>query len=633
MTGARPVTGATERSGADELDRLRREVERLRERVASLQESRDHQAARAAQLESRLEQAEARVRRIVTHRWWRLGVAIREALLRPWLLPLLPFRLLAILFGRASAAPPPTLTTRRRPARVAATAAWPAEARRARPLRDLRVAALVDDRTAACLAPDCDLLRIRPDRWREDLSERPPDLVLLTGFEGGREVLPDRAPVGPAGGARAAEVAALLDWCRARDVPSVLWTSAELSSFEGLRWAVGRVDRIFVRGEAVASHAAAEPLPAAAQPLLHNPVTLAEPREPSPLYAGGYDHAWPLGRRRSLETLLDAARPFGLAIYDPHASSAEASLLFPERFRDHVRGHVPYPAMGRVHKRHAVAISVPAAADSPASLPRSLFEALACGTPVLGAEGGGSAELFGDAVPTAATVEEARAVLERLLGDEAYRRALARRGLRAVLSGHTYADRLAVIARAVGLQVGVDAERALAALLLVDGPDAHDALERLGAQTRPPAEVVVGATGAAPSDRLLDALRDRTGAEVRVVDLSAREDGADAHRTLAALARAPWVALVDWARLADPSLLEELAGCTRFARADVIGVAGPEDGEGHRYARSVPPLAVLARREVVAERGWPPAATAELVMRDWFREGVRFYRAGPAGEG
>jgi hypothetical protein len=73
----------------------------------------------------------------------------------------------------------------------------------------------------------------------------------------------------------------------------------------------------------------------------------------------------------------------------------------------------------------------------------------------------------------------------------------------------------------------------------------------------------------------------------------------------------PWVVpLSDEAGIGG---IVDLLLAQRFARADVLSV-----GEAFMFTDAVDPACAVARREIVAARGWPPSP-------QWAREGVRLF--------
>jgi Glycosyl transferases group 1 len=483
-------------------------------------------------------------------------------------------------------------------------------------LEELRVAAILDEETEACLAPECDLdCGFGAGDWRERLEAQPPHLLLVEsawmGNGGGWTGALAPHPGSPQAGLPA--LRELIAWCRERGIPSAFWATRDPLGFDRFAAAAALFDHVFtvdadyipayrqLPGIAAGTVGA---LPLGAQPRLHNPVAGATgERLAEPAFLGPYEHGWPGEQRRKLDLLLDAAQPLGLVVYE----------------------RLPYAQTADAYKHHAVFLSANPAAASPTALPRQVFELLACETAVLSTSGGGLAEILGDLVPVAGTREEATEQLERLLGDEGERRRLTERGRRHVLAAHTYRDRLAELVTAVGFDVPAGAGEETAVLLVAgEGEELGEAVDSLLGQSLAPNEVLLGLAGAASADRELDRLVERfPGARIRRLPQDGGAARSERLRELARLAAAPWVVPVAPALRYGPHHLRDLVACTRFADAQVIGFGGAATGGGpHRYTDAVPPYAALAARELVASRGWPPD---EAAMRRWCAAGIRIY--------
>lgn len=543
----------------------------------------------------------------------------------------------------AAPAPPPAVTAAPRlvpaaPAGVppvdAARQRWLAEAR-STGLRDLRVAGILDEMSRACFAPECVLdTNFTMDDWRAKLDANPPHLLLVesawTGNNGGWQY--GVASYEHPRYAGLPFLRELLAWCREREIPTVFWNKEDPVHFERFREAAALFDHIFttdagripayydLRGEHVKSVAA---LPFAAQPRLHNPISLVDERRREPVFAGTYYRNRHVDRRASLEMILDAARPAGLVIYDRTFGTTSDEYGFPERFAPHIRGRLPYDEVVDTYKRHRVFLNVNSVADSPTMFSRRVFELLACGTAVLSTESVGMTAMLGDLVPVATTPEQASAHLERLLGDDAHWAALTARGRQLVLGEHTYRERLADIARTAGFDLSLTSGEEVAAIALVDrDEDLAPLADALLAQSTAPEEILLGLTDETVGRADRARLEDRFGvARVRVIAQDG-EAASDARlRELAVLSAAPWIAPLHRGTEYDEHHLRDLAGCTRFADADVIGRAdGPRSA--HRYGSGSAPFASLAARDVIAARGWP-SDPADLAR--WFGQGVRFY--------
>lgn len=509
---------------------------------------------------------------------------------------------------------------------------------RTAPLRELKVAAILDEMSQACFGPECRLdTGFGANDWEERLSASPPHMLLVesawSGNGGGWQYCV--ASYQHPRYAGLPFLRELLAWCGERGIPTVFWNKEDPVHFDRFKEAAALFDHVFTsdanRIEAYAALDGAhcktvEALPFAAQPRLHNPIPVTEERLREPVFAGTYYRDRHADRRRSLEAILDAGRPHGLVIYDRTHGSTSDAYGFPERFAPHIRGRLSYDEIVTEYKRHLVFLNVNSVADSPTMFSRRVFELLACGTAVLSTPSVGMQETFGDLVPVAETEEEASAALQRLLDDHEYRDGLTRRAQRLVLSEHTYRDRLAQIAKAAGFAISDnDGERTAALAIARNREELNRVCDAVLRQTRLPDEVLVGCDDGASLDGGVERVRERLpDGRVRVVRQQPHDSPPQRLRELASLATTEWVAPLRPEARYGPDHLKGLLACTRFADAQVVGAGGLERTMG--YVAAVSPDAAVAARDLVARRGWPQDVDE---MRRWFAEGTRIYAADP----
>jgi hypothetical protein len=515
-------------------------------------------------------------------------------------------------------------------------------------VRQLRVAGILDEMSAACFGPDCELLRIESDGWAEALDTHEPHLLLVEsawqGNNGSWQYMvasythPDYIGL--------PNLRALIAACRERDIPTVFWNKEDPVHFERFKEAAALFDYVFTSdANCIDRYAALEregtgPIAAlqfAAQPKIHNPIGAPVERNPSPVFAGAYYRDRHIDRQKSLQMLLDAAMPFGLQIYDRRFGHEDKAFGFPERFADRVKGALPYDEMVEAYKSHRTFLNVNSVHDSPTMFSRRVFELLACGTSVVSTESVGVEQTLGDVVSMVETPNEATQALTKLQDDE-YWRELSQRGRRKVIGEHTYRHRLAEVADALGFSVTAYPGEEVAALALVDDVEQarrfRAVVASISAQATRPAELLIGSHTSVVGD-LQELQTDGTEIRVRVVQQDPGATRSQRYRELAALAASPWLAILHPAHTYGEHHLTDLVLTTRFADADVIGNASFETTEGaggidrnleNRFVDSVHPHSVLVKRELVAKRGWPDdAGGAGGSLSDWARHGVRIY--------
>jgi hypothetical protein len=657
----RAELAAAERALRDteiERDRLKRQAEQL----GVVVQERDKFAGRAARLEIAVAGERERNQRLRfqrdryrhqaaslrVRRWWRLGAAIADARRHPAKLLLLPVTLLRILTGPAVApgVPEPippgeakgettdtskaqlqSPTETRPTARLEARYLLPP---RARSVTELKIAAVVDTFTEESLTPDCDLLTFRPDTWRAALElERPNLLFVESAWQGN-------------GGAWQYQVGSysystsvglphlteLVTWCREHDVPTVFWNKEDPVHFDKFKEAARLFDVVLTTdadripayealGGAARINAA---LPFAAQPVLHHPTHELHERDPRPVFGGTYYKNRHPERREQMERLLDAARPFDLLIYDRTHGQDNDSVGFPERFRPHIHGGIPYSEMVRIYREHRLFLNTNSVVASPTMFSRRIFELLACGTPVVSTPSLGVEQMFGDIVPIVETAEAADAAMREILTDDAawQRRSLA--GMRAVLGEHTYQHRLARIASFAGFRgLMAYAERQATVLILDDETDrAHGLCVELAA-TSAGLRVVVGTPDP-----------DRFG-ELPVVAMrqDAAADAPTRWRELADRIETPFVVMAD--PLVAPEGLTDLVRALPLTTAAAVGYRF--DGPAWRHVDDVLTSPIALQRSFVAEHGWDTTPEAGVACSQRLADaGIRPYSLGdPAG--
>jgi hypothetical protein len=420
---------------------------------------------------------------------------------------------------------------------------------------------------------------------------------------------------------------ALVEDCRARDIPTVFWNKEDPFHFDRFSEAASLFDQVFTTdadsAERYYSEVGAQSvdvLPFAAQARIHNPAPAVADRSRSPCFAGAWYRDRHQERQRSLEVLLDAARPFGLVIYDRTLGSGDPAFGFPQRFQPHVVGRLSYERVIDAYKSHHLFLNANSVVASPTMCSRRVFELLACDTAVLSTPSNAVAALFGGLVAIADEPDSATASLQQLLEDDDHRTRVTRAARREVFARHTYRHRLAVLARAVGHTV--EPGPRLAAVALVDSQEGAARLATaLAAQRTAPSEVVVGVI---------------PGVEFEVVGLLdfvqvVQQNGDDREQRLLALARVvttPWIAILDPAADYSEDHLSDLATAAIFVDADVIGALpnGPGQTIEHQFVRGVHPFSALASRDLLLERGWPvDVSNAWDRFADWARDGTRFY--------
>lgn len=495
----------------------------------------------------------------------------------------------------------------------------------------LVIGGILDEFTAACFRPECDLVTFRPDNWRSVLEATRVDLLFVESAWHGNggswqyKIASFKKPMGE-------EVVDVVRYCKERGIPTVFWNKEDPSHFDRFIHRAGLFDFVFTTDadmvpqyRAVVKHDRVFALPFAAQPRIHHPI-LEKERAHNVCFAGAYyafDHD---ERRADIEHLLRPALAFGLHIYDRQHGVVGANAKayqFPDIYQPAIQGRLEYDDMVKAYKWYRVFLNVNSVKRSPTMFSRRVFELLASGTPVVSAYARGIEEMFGRGlVLMAGSEQETRAHLEKLLGDDRYWAEISVRGIRAVLSRHTYAHRLAELCARVGLRsAGVPLPRIEAFARVASGPEAAQVVKSVARQAYRPFRLTLLVRKTVPKSKLDTLLAALPNVEVRFLT-----DTAGDLARLADTATGDLLWLVNPADFYGAHFLQDAALATLYSDAEVFGKqthfavrgdrARPElkrPGGEFRFVSDVAPGSLLARRGRLAPEQWTALAAGRPV--------------------
>jgi len=556
----------------------RRREETLRAEIAAVSASRDAASADAekawAAAEAAHERAQAAERKVKDLRasvTYRTGRAVRDALSSPRAFLRLPVTLWRLRRERRAAKPVPTAAgptvvgvhaqvpasrapeVAGRPATAAVTQPGPASVRRP------RIAAIVDEFTGLSLAPDCDLIHLTPQGWREALQEARPDLLFVEsawrGYQGSWHNTVPRLPD---------ELRQIIRWCRDRGIPTAFWNKEDPVHYTTFLTTAREFDHVFTtdldcvpRYKAALGHDRVYLLPFAAQPRLYNPIEEA-PRKDAFCFAGAYYRRYP-ERTRDLDEFLEHLPTFRpIEIFDRNFGGADENYMFPEQYQSFIVGTLPPEKVAEAYRRYRFGLNLNSVKQSQSMFARRVFELLASNTITVSNFSRGVRVMFGDLVVCTDSGPEAVRRLRDLDEDPARLDKVRLAALRSVMSQHTYADRLSyVLAKATGAA----APDPLPGVLVIGRAAGVEEAKRIeeavarqeGVRTRLLLVVDDGVEGVPAAVRSIAA---SAAADVRVCDVAQDDE---------------LVALVHPDDYYGPRYLHDLALATRYAEADVFG--------------------------------------------------------------
>ncbi|WP_392398865.1 glycosyltransferase [Corynebacterium lehmanniae] len=403
-------------------------------------------------------------------------------------------RALSRLAAKANTAPRVTRAERRKSSRDTS-------------LKDLRVAAILDEFSYRSFAPECQLTALTPESWKQQFHELSPDLFFCESAWAGHDsdLRPWRGKI------YASEkfshenrqvLLEILEHCKREGIPTVFWNKEDPSHFDDKAHnfvdTALKFDHIFTtdsdcvhRYKEEFGHPSVHTLQFAAQPKLFNPIEFAE-RTDDVVFAGGW---YENHRQRSedMERIFDSVVHAGreLKIYDRYFYFRDDDThIYPARFARYIHPPVPAEDMAGVYKESTIGITINTESNSETMFARRIFELMACNTFVVSNYSKGIDMMFGDSVLYLDRSPGALTALTKAEMDES-----RRSNLRLVLSEHTYAKRLEKVARVAGLSFESATATVAALILLTDSrkaSDAFDVLRNLDANTVKERIIAVG---------------------------------------------------------------------------------------------------------------------------------------------
>ena len=576
-----------------ELDVLRtisrrdqQEIEALRGDLLAARDDAGRLSRRLAEAECNLRQARGKVELLERSTSFRFGNALVMSVKSPRTLLDLPRQLWGVARGlgwqpsRAVPVVEPVADTWKKDAPAAGTSpSWEAGGSAehigyaAVDLRDLRIAAIMDEFTKACFLPVCRIHPLHCARYEEQLLACRPDLLLVESAWRGEEdswrhMVADRS----------GELLGLLDMCRRRNIPTVFWNKEDPSHFDTFIETARLFDHVFTtdidsiqRYRDALKHDRIHLLPFACQPRIHNPIVSA-PRKNGFNFAGSYYRQYP-ERCEDFDRVVSTISTLApVVIYDRNSERGEPAFAFPKRYAAMLKPALPYHRIDEAYKGHRFAINMNTIKQSQTMFARRVYELMACNTVVVSNYSRALRSVFGDLVIATDQVSLLEHRLRPVVDEPGSLRRLRLLGLRKVLTEHTYARRVQYMAsRVLGVSPSLQSPHIVTVARVDDEHGVLAVLASYRSQHHPDRRLVlIVANGFVlteqPEDPGIDVIREIDAAEVR--------PGKDfPHQYLARLHPQDYY---------GPHYLSDLALATQYSDADCIGKGSHYQVDGNR---------------------------------------------------
>ena len=252
----------------------------------------------------------------------------------------------------------------------------------------------------------------------------------------------------------------VIEYAKKLKIPCIFWNKEDSVHFNRFIDSASFFDYVFTVDEncvpkyreILGDKAKIGVLPFPVQPKIHYPINSNSPRENKACFVGSYSHHIHGERRKWQDMMFQAAKPYGLTVYDRNSDRKSKNYRYPDLPWIDVRKSVSNKATADIYRKYLVQFNVNTVTDSPTMYSRRLVEALACGSIVVTNPAVSVDKMFAEYCEVVHSREECDDVLERIFKGGGKRELeRARAGADYVLREHTWEKRLQQIAATIGL--------------------------------------------------------------------------------------------------------------------------------------------------------------------------------------
>lgn len=354
--------------------------------------------------------------------------------------------------------------------------------------RPLVVGVIADTFTLDAFAYEWNQVELDPRRWSEQLRDTPIDLLFVeSAWHGNHDQWKGRFT---GGNAPSQYLSALIEHCRAHSIPTVFWNKEDPVHYNDFLATARLFDWVFTTDVSSVDsyrrdfgHNRIGVMPFGAQPAIHNPIRpvgLAEEDERSVAFAGTYFKDKYPERREQMEMLLGGALDVESRLSHPldifsRFQDMSDAYRFPAPYDAYVRGELTYSQMLTANRSYHAILNVNSVVASPSMCARRIFEATACGTPVISAPSAAIDSFFdaGDVIQVKDRTETGQWI-RALDASPELRDRITHRAQRRIWREHAYSHRLDAVFTAIGHPEWVAPPRTVTTLVSTNRPHQLD---------------------------------------------------------------------------------------------------------------------------------------------------------------
>ncbi|MGC2413753.1 MAG: glycosyltransferase [Stellaceae bacterium] len=326
----------------------------------------------------------------------------------------------------------------------------------AKPRTRLRIACILGERLFDGLTHEAELLLLTQSTWKQTLQFGRVDLVLIESASS--TCSGDWYMAQFERGEHRDRLDELLAFARTLGIPTVFWMTLDSQYLHLYQDFARRFDRVFCADansltELARSGVPAMPLLPAIQPRRFNPIRSYDDRSQ---YRSGiiYDGWTDLYKYPETRAILGRLPTDALAIIDTACMIAQVQVprIAEPALRQALKGWVHRKLLPEVYKRADACISFSQSSVTPTQASWALIEAAACRVPLIHLGALEPDDFRGGFVRQWLSQDEFVGDIHEIMGDPLAREIAAHPAWREAHAHHTFADRLAVICREIGIR-------------------------------------------------------------------------------------------------------------------------------------------------------------------------------------
>ncbi|MBL3846435.1 glycosyltransferase [Bacillus paranthracis] len=360
--------------------------------------------------------------------------------------------------------------------------------------KDTKIAVILDEFSYECFKYEANLLPITQENWKEVIEKESPEMLLVESAWAGNKGAWNYKVANLHKNNRHPQLKELVDFCKAKGIPTVFWDKEGKDNFEVFKEAGSYFDYIFVTDEHnidnfknCAKHDRVYPLSFAAQPRIHNPINKNRGKLGTVAFSGSwYGNKHP-DRIKDVENIVAPAVEFDLDIYDRFYGvemKTATDRTWPDLYQDSIIGNLSYDNMVEAYKNYDVFLNVNSIQNSKYMFSRRVYEVLASKTMVISGDSVGVREQVGDYLYISDAPEKTRNMLKVLLQNPLKLEREAKLAQRFIMENHTYSHRLEEMFDIIGIQYQKKKEKLVSVVAITNRPQFMDNIyENLSNQT------------------------------------------------------------------------------------------------------------------------------------------------------